>query len=66
MYIPDELESLETFQFLEFNHTTAAIIWEKFKDAQNRFPQWTTIITSAKSHVRCIPGYDTTSENDDE
>lgn len=26
--IPDELESLETLQFLRFNHTTAVIIWE--------------------------------------
>lgn len=64
--IPDELESVETLQFLEFNHTTAAIIWEKFKNTQDQFPEWAHVLASAKSHVRGIAGHDITSENDDE
>lgn len=63
--IPDELESLETLEFLEFNRTTAAIIWEQFKDLQNRFPEWADVLDSAKRHVRGIAGHDITSENDD-
>lgn len=64
--IPDELESPETFEFLEFNHTTAAIIWERPKDSQNQFSQWADVVTSAKSHVRDIAGHDTTSEDDND
>jgi hypothetical protein len=64
--IPDELESLETLQFLEFNHTTAVIIWERLKNLQIEFPEWANVLASAKSHVRGIAGHDITSENDDE
>ena len=64
--IPEEFESLETLQFLEFNHTTAAIVWERFKKSQSQFPEWATVLTSAKSYVRSIAGHDTTSEDDQE
>ena len=63
--IPDELESLETLEFLEFNRTTAVIIWERFKNLQNQFPEWANVLASAKSYVRGIAGHDITSENDD-
>lgn len=66
MLIPEELESLETFKFLEFNDTTAAIVWGRFKSSQSQFPERATVLASAKSHVRGIAGHDTTSENDHE
>lgn len=66
LLVPDELESLETLEFLEFNHTTAVIVWERFKNLQVQFPESADIVAAAKSHVRGIAGHDTTSENDDE
>ncbi len=64
--IPDELDSLETLEFLEFDHTTAVMIWERFKNVRIQFPDWANVLSSAKSRVRGIAGHDITSENDEE
>lgn len=64
--IPDELESLKTFRFLEFNHTTALILWERYRNGKIEFPEWSNVVTAAKAHVRTVVGYNTTSENDNE
>lgn len=53
--IPDELESLETLQFLEFDDQTSDLIWQAHQERVAQFPQWADLLDSAKRHIEgCV------------
>jgi len=62
--IPDELESVETFQFLELRPETARDVFNYFVQRKVEFPDWATTLGAAIDHVESIEG-DAYSETDD-
>ena len=62
--IPDELDSLETLQFLELNETTASMVWQQFLDRQMEFPHRASVLNSAKRYVASVQGNAITDDDD--
>jgi len=62
--IPDELESVETFQFLELRPEAAQLAFDYFLQRKAQFPYWANILSAAKDHVMSIKG-DADSKTDD-
>ena len=49
--IPDELESVETLEFLELEHDTARTVYAQFRQRQSEFPHRASILRSAQRHL---------------
>ena len=64
VFIPDELDSLETLCFLELNETTSATVWQQFLTRRAEFPDRADILNSAKRHVASIQGDAVTADDD--
>ena len=54
--IPEYLESLETFKFLEFNEATAQALWHLYCEMLRDDPDRCDLPKTAKSHIRSRPG----------
>lgn len=53
--IPDDFESLETLKFLEFNDTTAEIVWNRYCRNVTEDPDMADLLESAKAHITYHP-----------
>ncbi|KAI9834846.1 MAG: hypothetical protein M1819_002754 [Sarea resinae] len=54
--IPDELNSIETLQFLELDNPTAQKIWNMYCDDLIHLPQHADILLSAKQYITRVSG----------
>ena len=64
VFIPDELESIETLRFLELNEPTAAVVWQEFLIRRRELPHRANILSSAKRYLTSI-GSDAVTASDD-
>jgi hypothetical protein len=62
--IPNELESVETFQFLEFRPEAAKLAFDGFLQRRSQFPDRADVLSSARDHIMSIKG-DAFSQTDD-
>ncbi|MCJ1462980.1 hypothetical protein MMC07_001584 [Pseudocyphellaria aurata] len=54
--IPEYLESLETFRFLEFNEATAQALWHLYCEMLRDDPDRCDLLKTAKRHITSTPG----------
>ena len=62
--IPDELDSIETLQFLELNQETSGLVWKNFLDARSAMSHWASVLTPVKRNVTSIEGNAVTVDDD--
>ncbi|KAH8807779.1 hypothetical protein F5884DRAFT_857346 [Xylogone sp. PMI_703] len=62
--IPDQLESVETLQFLEFDKSTAETLWDQFVEYKTEEPERANLFYFARNYILSIRG-NCISEEDD-